>query len=85
MVILEAVLFLPITWFPNDTVEGVAVTAATPVPLKPAVCGLLLALSVTVSVAEAGPRAVGVKVIEIVQLAPAASFDGLTGQVVLKL
>ncbi len=51
--------------------EGVAVTAATPVPLSATVCGLLLPLSVIVSVAVRKPRTVGVKVTEIVQLLPA--------------
>src|SRR5439155_13158254 len=41
----------------------------TPVPDTPAVCGLLLALSVTVNVALRDPVAVGVKVTLIVQLA----------------
>ena len=51
--------------------EGVAVTAVTPVPLSATVCGLLLPLSVIVSVAVRKPRTVGVKVTEIVQLLPA--------------
>src|SRR4051794_21876703 len=40
-----------------------------------AVCGLLGALSVTISVAERVPVFVGLKVIDMVQLAPAASVS----------
>lgn len=47
-------------------------TAATPVPLSATVCGLLLPVSVMVSVPVRKPRAVGVKVTEIVQRLPAA-------------
>ena len=56
---------------PNERLDGVALTAATPVPLSATVCGLLLPLSVIVSVAVRKPRTVGVKVTEIVQLLPA--------------
>ena len=44
-----------------------------PVPLRLTVCGLLLALSVSLSVPVRFPVAVGVKVTLIVQLAPAAT------------
>ena len=44
-----------------------------PVPVRFAVCGLLLALSVTVKVPLRVPVAVGVNVTLIAQLAPAAS------------
>ena len=76
-------LFTPTTWLPNEMLEGEAVTAATPVPLRLTACGLLLPLSVTVSVPVRKPRAEGVKVTEIVQLFPAARVEGLTGQVLV--
>lgn len=57
---------------PNERLDGVALTAATPVPLSATVCGLLLPVSAIVSVPVRKPRAVGVKVTEIVHLLPAA-------------
>jgi hypothetical protein len=66
---------------PKGTDEGVRVTAgAVPVPDRLAVCGLPLALSLTVRLALRLPRAVGVNVTLIVQLVLAASVDGLMGQ-----
>jgi hypothetical protein len=46
---------------------------ASPPPLRDTVCGELPALSVIVTVPVRVPAAVGVKVTEIVQLAPAAT------------
>ena len=46
---------------------------ATPVPVRVTVCGLPVALSVTVMVPGWLPVAVGVKVTVMVQLAPAAT------------
>ena len=51
-----------------------------PVPLSVTVCGLLFAESVNDSAPERAPVALGLKVTEAVQLAPAASVDGLIGQ-----
>src|SRR5438094_3693979 len=45
-----------------------------PAPLSATVCGLPEALSLTASVADRAPRALGVKVTLIVQLAPAATL-----------
>ena len=53
---------------------GERLGSAVPVPIKLAVCGLLLALSVTVKVPLRVPVAVGVNVTLIVQLAPAATL-----------
>ena len=64
---------------------GDTVTGATPLPVSEAVCGLWVALSVTVRVPLNEPNVSGWKVIRIVQLAPAASLVGLSGQVVLAL
>ena len=55
---------------------GVTVAAATPVPLNVTCCGLDAALSVTVIVPVSVPVAVGVKVTEMVQLAPAGRLEG---------
>lgn len=57
------------------------IPASDPVPERATVCGLVLALSVTVRVPVRLPRAVGVKVTEIVQLAPPANVFGVRGQV----
>jgi hypothetical protein len=51
-----------------------------PVPLSVTSCGLDVPLSTTVRVALRAPRAPGVNVIEIVQLAPAPRVAGLIGQ-----
>src|SRR5207244_1880436 len=60
-------------WFPNDgSGEGERPGRPAPVPVTPAVWGLLLALSVTVNVALRVPTTVGVNVTSIEQLAPAA-------------
>jgi hypothetical protein len=61
-----------------DTREG-----AVPVPLSVTSCGLDPPLSVTVRVPERAPSAVGLKVIEIVQVAAAARVAGLTGQLLV--
>ena len=61
-------------WLPKGTDEGVRLTpGAVPVPERLAVCGLPLALSVTVKDAERAPVALGVNVTLIVQLELAAS------------
>ena len=46
---------------------------SVPVPVRRAVCGLLVALSVTVTETVRAPKAVGVKVTLMVQLPPAAT------------
>ena len=51
-----------------------------PVPDRFAVCGLVLALSLTVRVPVLAPSAIGVNVIEIVQLDPPANVFGDRGQ-----
>lgn len=58
-----------------DTREG-----AIPVPVSVTDCGLEPPPSTTVRVLFRDPRALGVKVIEIVQLAAAAKVAGLIGQ-----
>src|SRR5204862_3254271 len=59
----------------SGTGEGERLGGAVPVPDTPEVWGLLLALSVTVSVPLRDPAAVGVKVTLIVQFPPAATLD----------
>src|SRR4051794_37013413 len=55
--------------------------APVPVPLRGTPCGLPAALSATLNVAVSAAALDGVKVTEIVQLAPAASVLGPIGQV----
>ena len=57
--------------------------ANVPVPESDTVCGLVDELSVMTSFPVRVPMAVGVKVIETVQLAPAASVCGANGQFVV--
>jgi hypothetical protein len=76
------VLVVPRAWLLKVNELGLAVAASTPVPVKPTV-GLLLALSLTVSVPERKPAAAGVKTTEMVQLPPAAKVLGLRAQLVV--
>ena len=70
-----AALVVPTLWLPKSgTGEGERLGGAVPVPDTPEVWGLLLALSVTVSVALRDPVAVGVKVTLIVQVAPTGTL-----------
>lgn len=66
-------------WLPKATPVlglGLKVMAGwVPVPVRPSVCGLLLALSLTLMVALRAPVAVGLKVTLMVQLALAASAE----------
>src|SRR3954447_18671093 len=79
-----AALVVPTVWPPKVRFVGAGVTAGcVPVPLRPAVCGLPVALSVTFTLALRLPVADGVKVTEIVQLPPAASVDGEVGHVLV--
>lgn len=72
-----ALLVVLIAWLEKATVAlGEIVTGFTPEPLKVAVCGLLLASSVTVKVPELVPSAEGVKVMLIAQLVRAARGEG---------
>lgn len=74
-VTLCGALVVPTFCWPNVRLEGERLTtgAATPVPVKPTVCGLPLALSLIVSVALREPAAAGVNVTLMAQLAPAAT------------
>lgn len=54
-----------------------------PVPVRVTNCGLDVPVSVTVSVAFLLPWALGVKVIEMVQLLAAGKVAGLTGQLLV--
>ena len=67
-------------WMPNPSDGADKPAGVNPVPLNIAVCGEFGALSLTVSVPVRAPRAVGVKVIEIVQLSFAANVFGDKGQ-----
>jgi hypothetical protein len=76
-----AALVSPTSWFPNPRLTGDKTAGCTPVPVNPAVCGLLDALSVTVNVPVRAPVTEGLKVTEIVQLDRAAKVLGEIGQV----
>ena len=68
-------LVLPSLVTANATEVGDRLTVDdVPVPVSAAVWGLLGALSVTVSVADLAPEAVGLNVTLIAQLAPAATL-----------
>ena len=66
-------LVVPVNCPLNVIVVGATTTAMTPVPERFRVCGLLLALSVKVSVPVLLPVAIGVNVTLIVHFAPAAT------------
>ena len=70
-----AALLVPIVWGLNVNDVGLTETAAglKPVPDRATLCGEPAAESLTRSVALRGPAAVGKKVSEAVQLAPAAN------------
>lgn len=71
----RATLVDPATVFGNTRVAGVNVMAdvrAAPVPVRATFCGEPVALSATASVAVRVPVVNGLKVMEMVQLAPAA-------------
>lgn len=83
-VTVVAALVVPTTWFLNETVVGDTLTALTPLPLRGTVCGLPLPSSATLSVSVLGPSRLGVKVTEILQLAPEArASKGPIGQVLV--
>ena len=69
-----AVLVVPTFWLLNASEAGARLGRAVPVPVRLAVCGLFVALSVTVKVPVRVPVAVGVKVTLMVQVAPAATL-----------
>jgi hypothetical protein len=79
-IMLLPALVVVITWLGKVRLAGDRVTGTVPVPLNFAVCGEFAALSLTVSVPVRAPGAVGVKVMEIVQLSFAPSVFGDNGQ-----
>jgi hypothetical protein len=64
---------------PKAAVAGDKTAGYTPVPLSCAAWGEVEELSLTLRVPETVPRTVGVKLTEMVQLAPAASVFGALG------
>src|SRR5437764_13284601 len=71
-------LVVPTAWLANVNEAGERPTTGppdveAPVPVRVAVCGLPVALSVTATVAVRVPEAAGVNVTLIAQLAPAAT------------
>jgi hypothetical protein len=76
IVTLCAALVLPIFCDPKVRLEALKLKVRTgvwPVPLRPTLCGLPVALSVKVTAAVRVPVAVGLNVTPTAQLAPAAS------------
>ena len=68
-------LAVPTSWLPNVSCVGDRPTEGpVPVPERATPCGLPVALSVIVTDAFLAPRAAGVNVTLIVQLAPAAKL-----------
>jgi hypothetical protein len=81
MVIVWALVVVKSTVTANVSEDGARPTpGAVPVPLKAAVCGLPLALSLTLTLADLLPLAVGLKVTLMVHVPFAARVDGLNGQ-----
>lgn len=72
-----AELEVPISWEPKDRLDELSCTdGETPVPESDTLSGLSPALSVTFTVAVRLPVAVGAKLTEMVQLAPAPRLAG---------
>src|SRR5438874_444914 len=78
-----AALVAPTFWLPNVSEVGERRGGAIPVPDTTAVCGLLLALSVTVKIALRVPVAVGVKVTLMVHFPSPRTADVLGGQLLV--
>jgi hypothetical protein len=69
-----AELVVPTITAPKLKLLVESVTGALPVPARLIVCGLVIALSVSVRTAVAAARAVGLNVTATVQLTPAATL-----------
>ena len=77
-VIAWLALVVPCAWLANVKLVGERAAdgaVTTPVPVRPAVCGLPVALSETETVAERAPLALGVKETVMEQLLPAARLE----------
>src|SRR5713226_350859 len=76
-VTLCAALVVPVSWLPKVKLvldnETAGATEVTPLPVKPMVCGLPLALSVIATLAVLVPVAVGVNVTVMAQFVLAAT------------
>ena len=71
-----AEVVLPTDTLPKERLLGeTPATAVVPVPERLMVCGLPVALSATLTIAERMPDAVGLKVMLIVQVDPALKLD----------
>ena len=71
--------------FPNERLFTDVVRSATPVPLSATCCGLVAALSVSVSVAPCAPSAPGVNATPRVQFALGATVIGIAPHVPVPL
>src|SRR2546428_228135 len=75
---------VPTFWFPKSgTGDGERAGRDTPVPDTPAVCGVLLALSVTVNVALRVGRAVWGEGTLMAEVAVSVKDEGLRGQLLV--
>lgn len=73
-------LVAPTDWLPNASDDADKLAGIIPVPLNCVVCGEFEASSLTDNVPVRAPKAVGVKVTEIVQESVAANVAGDSGQ-----
>lgn len=82
-VTLDVALVVLMVWFPNTMFAGARLATGTvPVPVRGTVCGLPVALSATLTLADRAPVAVGLKVTPTAQLNPAPSELAPSGQAV---
>jgi len=77
--------FAPNFTLPNVRLLAEVVKSATPVPLSDECCGLVAALSVSVSVASWTPSALGVNATPSVQLVLGVTVIGIAPQVPVPL
>ena len=76
---------VPNFWLRNARLFTEVVISATPVPLSAECCGLVVALSVSVSVAPCGPSALGVHATPSVQFVLGATAIGIAPHVPVPL
>ena len=82
-VIATGVLVVLTGWLPKATLPGLTVTPEpdeVPIPESPTLCGLPLALSVMLRVAERAPVAAGEKVTPRLTLSPGVTVIGSAGE-----
>ena len=75
MMTICGALVVPTGWLPKSTLIGERPTNV-PTPINETVCGLSIALSVTLMVPVIVPNACGLKNTRLVQFAPTGRLDG---------